>query len=84
MDHIERHLIEISAKVDQILEASQKHERSLYGLDGGNGIVSDVKRHNELERKANRIILWVGGLIIANVGTLIKALMAGEVKIPTP
>ena len=84
MNDIERHLIEISGKVDQILESTKKHERSLYGIDGGNGIVSDVKRHNALEQKANRMIFWVGGLIIANLGTLIKAVVAGDIKIPAP
>lgn len=72
MPQIEATLAEIGSDLKHVVRLVEKHDRTLYGESGGNGIVSYVERHNELERKANRLILWVAGLIVTNLGTLLK------------
>lgn len=65
-------IAEIKADLKHALRLMDRHDRTLYGEDGGNGLVSHVTRHNDMESKANRLIAAVVGLALMNVGTLIK------------
>lgn len=65
-------LAEIKADLKHVVKLVEKHDKSLYGEDGGNGLVSHVARHNEMETKANRYAAIAVGLMLTNIGTLIK------------
>jgi len=65
-------LAEIKADLKHVVKLVEKHDKSLYGEDGGNGLVSHVSRHNEMETRANRYAAIAVGLMLTNIGTLIK------------
>lgn len=65
-------LAEIKADLKHVVKLVEKHDKSLYGEDGGNGMVSHVARHNEMEARANRYAAIAVGLMLTNIGTLVK------------
>jgi len=69
---VETDIAEIRADMKHVVELAKRHDRTLYGEDGGNGVVSHVTRHNEMEAKANKLLVAVVGLLLANIGTLGK------------
>ena len=65
-------IAEIKADLKHVVRMMERHDKTLYGEDGGNGLVSHVTRHNEKEVKVDRLIAAVVALALANIGTLAK------------
>lgn len=69
---VEADIADIKADMRHLVDLAKRHDKTLYGEDGGNGLVSHVNRHNEKERDINRLVAAVVALLLANVGTLLK------------
>ena len=74
---MEADIAEMKADLKHAVSLMAKHDKSLYGEDGGNGLVSHVHRHNELEGKVTRLVAAIVTLALANIGTLGKLIWTG-------
>jgi len=73
-------IAEIKADLKHALRLMERHDKTLYGEDGGNGLVSHVTRHNEKENQANRLIAAIVGLALMNIGAIAKVVWSHFTK----
>ena len=73
---MEADIAEMKADLKHVVALAMRHDKSLYGEDGGNGLVGDCRTLKDSEAKRTRLMNAVTGLLLANVAVIGKTIVS--------